>query len=140
VKYLLDTCVVSELVKKSPDPRVCAWVDACDEESLYLSVLTLGEIQKGIAKVADTHRRTTLQLWLDKDLHARFEHRLLPVSEEVALTWGALCGAAELVGKPIPSIDGLIGATAIAHNLTVATRNETDIGKSGVHTLNPWKT
>jgi|SRR5690606_21563050 len=138
MKYLLDTCLISELAKKSSHPNVVKWVAECEEGALYLSVLTLGEIQKGIAKLSDKKRKSGLQKWLDSDLKGRFADRILPVTEEIAKTWGTIQGEAEAKGNPIPSIDGLIGATAVAHNLTVVTRNERDIAPTGARVLNPW--
>jgi predicted nucleic acid-binding protein len=139
MRYLLDTCTISELVKKKPVKRVIDWIAACDEDAVCLSVLTIGEIQKGIAKVTDAPRRTKLQRWLDTDLMERFSGRILPISVEIMLTWGIIEGEAEIRGKPIPIIDGLIGASAIAHNLTVVTRNSIDIAPTGARTLNPWE-
>jgi predicted nucleic acid-binding protein len=139
LKYLLDTCTISELVKKKPAKTVVEWINSCDEEMLFLSVLTIGEIQKGIAKVADAIRKRNLQLWLDTELTERFSGRILPVSQEVALTWGLITGEAELQGTIAPAIDGLIAATAVTHNLTVATRNVTDFIATGARTLNPWE-
>lgn len=138
MKYLLDTCVISELVKNKPEKKVIKWVEDCDEELLYLSVLTIGEIQKGIAKLKDENRKNNIQRWLDSDLRERFTERILPIDEETVLTWGVVQGESELIGLQIPTIDGLIGATAITHNLTVVTRNEKDIALSGARTLNPW--
>lgn len=138
MKYLLDTCTISELVKSRPSKKVIQWIGECDEDSVFLSVLTLGEIQKGIAKLGDERRRFKIQRWLDVDLKERFAERLLPVSIEVALTWGTIEGEAESKGRPISAIDGLIGATALAHNLTVVTRNVDDIAASGARVLNPW--
>jgi toxin FitB len=138
LKYLLDTCLVSELVRKKPDPRVLQWVADYDEELAFLSVLTLGEIQKGIARLDDKKRKATLQKWLDSDLRDRFGDRILPITLDIAQTWGILQGEAEALGIAIPTIDGLIGATAIAHNLTVVTRNESDIARTGAKILNPW--
>ena len=140
MKYLLDTCLVSELVRKKPDSRVVNWVADCDEEHTFLSVLTMGEIQKGISKLNDKKRRAALQKWLDSDLRIRFNERILPITHEVAQTWGMMQGEAEAQGVSIPTIDGLIGATAIAHNLTVVTRNVADIAKTGAKVLNPWET
>jgi toxin FitB len=137
VKYLFDTCLVSELVRKKPDSKVVKWVSDCDEELAYLSVLTLGEIQKGISRLEDKKRRSALQMWLDSELCARFDGRILPVTQEIAQTWGVL--QAEAKGIGIPSIDGLIGATAVAHNLTVVTRNVSDLAKTGAKILNPWE-
>ena len=138
MKYLLDTCVISELVKNKPEKKVVRWVEGCDEELLYLSVLTIGEIQKGIAKLKDKNRKNNIQRWLDSDLRKRFTERILPIDEDTVLTWGVVQGEAELIGLQIPTIDGLIGATAITHNLTVVTRNEKDIALTGARILNPW--
>ena len=138
MKYLIDTCVISELVRKKPDSQVLEWIENCDEDHLYLSVLTLGEIQKGISRLSDSRRKLPIQKWLDTDLRARFEGRILPITDEIALTWGLIQAEAELKGSPIPTIDALIGATAVAHNLYVVTRNESDIQRTGVHILNPW--
>jgi len=138
LKYLLDTCLVSELVRKKADPKVVKWVADCDEELTFLSVLTLGEIQKGISKLEDKKRRSVLQMWLDSDLRVRFGERILAITQDIAQTWGVLQGETEAKGIGIPTIDGLIGATAITHNLTVVTRNVTDIVKTGAKILNPW--
>jgi predicted nucleic acid-binding protein len=138
LKYLLDTCLISELVRKSPEPKVVKWVEECDEESTFLSVLTIGEIQKGIARLEDRKRKHALQKWLDSDLRSRFEGRIIPVTEEVAQTWGVILGEAESKGAVIPSIDGLIGATAVANNLAVVTRNEKGILPTGARCINPW--
>ncbi len=138
MRYLLDTCVISELAKPKPNRDVVKWVERRDEEALFLSVLTIGEIQKGITKLADGKRRDSLQRWLDADLRNRFSDRTLPIDEEVALTWGLVQGEAERQGNPIPTVDGLLGATALAHNLAVATRNEQDVRPTGARTFNPW--
>ena len=138
MKYLLDTCVISELVRPKPEPKVLAWMSECREDQLYISVLTLGEIQKGISKLRDVARKDKLQHWLDRDLTHRFHHRIVSISTEVSLTWGIMQGEAESEGIVIPSIDGLIGATAIAHNLNVVTRNEKDLRPTGAKVINPW--
>ncbi len=138
MKYLLDTCLISELVRKKPNPKVVKWVAHCDEELTFLSVLTLGEIQKGISKLEDKKRRSTLQMWLDSNLQVRFGERILAISKKISQTWGILQGEAEAKGIIIPTIDGLIGATAIAYNLTVVTRNFIDIVKTGAKIVNPW--
>ncbi len=138
MKFLLDTCLISELVRKAPNAKVVHWIEACDEEQTFLSILTLGEIQKEISKLAEKKRKSALQNWLDTDLRTRFYGRILPISDEVAQTWGYLLGEAEAKGIRIPAIDGLIGATAIANNLTVVTRNEKDLIPTGARILNPW--
>jgi predicted nucleic acid-binding protein len=139
MNYLLDTCVISELAKPKPEKKVIKWIDGYDEDFFFLSVLTLGEIQKGIAKLSDERRKASYQRWLDTELRNRFSHRILPVDQEVALAWGIVQGKSESVGRPLPTIDGLLGATAIVHNLTVVTRNEIDLAATGAPVLNPWK-
>jgi predicted nucleic acid-binding protein len=138
VRYLLDTCAISELAKAAPNAGVVKWLEERDEESIFLSVLTLGEIQKGVAKLPSGKRKDAIQRWLDVELRPRFSERLLAIDEEVALTWGLIQGEAERRGKPIPTIDGLIGATAIAKNLIVVTRDDRDIRQTGARVLNPW--
>jgi len=139
VKYLIDTCVVSELVKKRPSNHVVAWVREQDELALFISVLTFGEIEKGIAKVLDTKRRRTLRDWVDHDLKRRFAGRILPFDYEAACRWGEISGNAEREGTPIPVLDGQLAATALIHGMTFVTRNTDDVEPSGVPTLNPWE-
>ena len=138
MKYLLDTCVVSELIKARPSKGVVDWIGGCDEESLFLSVLTIGEVQKGIAKLDDGKRRYEIQRWLNWDLRKRFAERMLPVDERISLNWGILQAKAEKDGTPVPTINGLIAATAITHNLTVATRDEGGLRHTGARVINPW--
>lgn len=139
MKYLLDTCLISELVKKSPNASVLGWLDKQDEDQLYLSALTIGEFQKGISKLADARKKEELQIWLSSDLGSRFERRILNIDTEVAVRWGELIGEAERRGKRLPVIDSLIAATAAVHNLTVVTRNTGDLEECAVRVLNPWK-
>ncbi len=140
MNYLLDTCVVSEVVKKKPDSTVIQWLKAQNEECCFLSVLTLGELQKGISRLPDGQKKRTLQTWVDTDLRQRFSDRILSVDTDVAEHWGELSAQAEKVGRVVPAIDGLIAATAVAHGLTVVTRNTKDIEPIAVSLLNPWKT
>ena len=139
MKYLLDTCLISELVKKTPNTKVTAWLARQDEDKIYLSVLTIGELQKGISKLADTGKKEKLQSWLTNDLVFRFERRILSIDTEIAAQWGELNGQAERHGKKFPVIDSLIAATATVHNLTVVTRNTRDLEECQVKVLNPWK-
>jgi len=134
VRYLLDTCVISEVVKSHPDEGVIQWLEAADEYSLFLSVLTLGEIQKGVAHLAEGKRRQQLQAWLDRDLHERFGPRLVGIDEDTALEWG-LC---QIWSELIHVIDALLAATARQHNLTLVTRNTSDFRPFSVHLFNPW--
>jgi predicted nucleic acid-binding protein len=137
--FLLDTNIISELIQLRPEPKVVAWIEAADESLLYLSVLTLGEIRKEIAALPRTSRRGQLAAWLASDLRARFSGRILPVDEAVADRWGSLTGEASRKGIRLPVIDGLLAATALSHNLTLVTRNATDMAATGVPTLNPWE-
>ena len=138
MRYLLDTCVISEAIRRKPEPRVVRWVEARDEGELYLSVLTLGELQKGIAKLEDATRRAALQAWLEGDLLRRFAGRILDVDREVAQRWGALAASAERRGRPVPVTGGLLAATALVHGMTVATRNVRDLEPTGIPLADPW--
>jgi len=137
--FLLDTIIVSELVKPKPEANVTEWVQNIDESLLYLSVLTLGEIRRGIAALPQSRRRATLEAWLDKDLRARFEGRILVIDQEVADRWGLLTSAARNSGMVLPVIDGLLAATALEHNLTLVTRDTGQIPSMGVAVFNPWE-
>ena len=137
--YLLDTNVISEYSrKKSPNAQVLQWVDSQNEATLYLSVLTLGEIRKGTALLPSSKKRTELEQWLETELPARFNNRILPVTGKIAELWGGMSAQAEKKGITLGVIDGLLGATAIDRELTVATRNVKDFGACNVPLINPW--
>lgn len=137
--FLLDTNVVSELVKPKPDLNVTRWMQATDESLLYLSVLTLGEVRRGITSLPDAPRRVKLGAWLDMDLTLRFSGRILPVDQAVAERWGRLCGSLAARRSPLPVIDGLLAATALEHNLTLITRATQHLGATGVAFFDPWR-
>ncbi len=136
--FLLDTNCISEVVRAEPQASVLEWMAAADEALLYLSVLTLGEIRKGIAALPQSRRRTRLETWLDVELQARFSGRILPIDNQVADRWGLLA-AAKRKGRALSTIDGLLAATALHHNLTIVSRNAGDFGVTGVPVLNPWE-
>jgi predicted nucleic acid-binding protein len=138
VSWLLDTCVVSELVRPRPKTSVVKWVLERDEDELFLSVITIGELERGIARLPDSPKRVTLEQWVRRDLAERFRDRLLAVDAGVAARWGALVGAAEARGQPLPVIDSLIVATGLQHDLTVVTRNTDDLERCGARCFNPW--
>jgi len=134
--FLLDTNVVSELRRKRPEPRVLHWFERVDDKQLYLSVLTIGEIRRGIERLTDPMQRSQLTLWLEGTLFPWLGSHLLPVNLAVAERWGHLCGTA---GRPLPAIDSLLAATALEHRLTLVTRNLSDFDLPGVHIINPWE-
>jgi toxin FitB len=137
--FLLDTNCISELVSPRPEPRVLEWMGATDESLLYLSVLTVGEIRKGMAGLPQGKRRTQLETWLDVDLPVRFAKRILAIDSGVADRWGWITAQAKSRGKTLPVIDSLLAATALHHNLTVVSRNMSDFVETQVPVLNPWE-
>jgi toxin FitB len=138
-RYLLDTNVVSEYSRpRPPDPRVKKWVDAQREDSLHLSVLTLGEVRKGTTLLPAGRKRDQLEQWLDRELPVRFGDRLLPINAQIAEIWGEMAGEAQLQGTALAIIDGLIAATAKHHELTIVTRNVRDFRMWGISIFNPW--
>ena len=137
--YLFEPCVISELVSKQPSVRVVEWVDSLDPDDVYLSVLTIGEIIKGIEKLPKSRRKTELQTWLKEDLLVRFQGKIIPVDTDVIMEWGILSAQVESAGKPMPAIDSLIAATAKANQLTLITRNVRDFEATGMKVLNPWE-
>jgi predicted nucleic acid-binding protein len=136
LSYLIDTNVLSELRNQRADSRVVAWMQARPRQSLYLSVLSLGEIRKGIEGVADPAFRQTLTDWLEVQLPNYFIGRLLSINEQVADRWGRVQASA---GRTLPVIDGLLAATALQHDLTLVTRNVKDFAGLGVQLVNPWQ-
>ncbi|MGB9499428.1 MAG: type II toxin-antitoxin system VapC family toxin [Dissulfuribacterales bacterium] len=138
-EFLLDTCVISELIKTQQNRNVIDWVNSCAEDILFLSSLTIGEIQKGISKLPASKRKNTLQNWLDKELFVRFDRRILLIDVIVAQKWGKILSDSEKNGYKLPAIDSLIVATALANNMTLVTRNTRDMVHSGVAIYNPWE-
>lgn len=137
--YLIDTCVISELTRRAPQRSVVDWLEAVEEPFLHLSVVTVGELAKGIARLADDRRREKLRRWVEVDLRRRFEGRILPVTEEVARRWGEISGISEIRGATLPVLDTLIAATALVHGLAVVTRNVADLERAGAPVVNPWE-
>jgi predicted nucleic acid-binding protein len=115
-----------------------SWLETADEGFLYLSVLTLGEIRKGVASLPQSRRRTSLETWLDVELQARFSARILPIDAAIADRWGSLAATAKKKGRGVSTIDGLLAATAIHHNLTIVSRNDSDFVGMQVPVFNPW--
>jgi toxin FitB len=138
MNYLSDTCALSEFLKKTPDEKVLRWFENQIEESLYISVLSVGEINKGIAKLPVSKRKTELEEWLEAVVF-RYDKRILPVSLTIAIRWGKLIAALEAKGRVLPYSDSLIAATALEHDLTIITRNERDFADTGAKILNIWE-
>jgi len=138
--FLLDTNVISELVKPRPEQKVISWIQATDESLLFLSVLTIGEIRKGINSLPSGNKRALLESWLGNDLVMRFAGRILSIDFGIAERWGLLSAQAKASGVLLLVIDGLLAATALHHNLTFATRNTNDVKLAGLSVFNPWTT
>ncbi|WP_283196465.1 type II toxin-antitoxin system VapC family toxin [Rhizobium sp. AN80A] len=138
MRLLLDTNVLSEVTKPSPDEGVLRWIHGLDEDRTFISIVSIAEIRRGVALMDSGRKREALGEWLAHDLPQRFENRIIPVEAPVALAWGDLMALAKRSGRGLASMDGLIAATAVAHQLTLATRNTKDFEGFGVDILNPW--
>ena len=137
--YILDTNVISEMVRLKPDQKVLNWVANLGENQAYLSVITVGELNKGIQRLrGENSRKERLARWLDKELIPRFRNRILPLDLSIMLEWGKLAAALERAGTPMPAIDSLIAATVINTGFILATRNESDFVNADIETFNPW--
>jgi hypothetical protein len=135
MSYLLDTNILSETVRRTPNKAVIEWLDHIPGEALFVSVLTLGEIRKGGEALTETKRREKLRLWLEHELPAWFQGRVLPIDLAVAERWGRLLAE---VRRPVPSIDSLLAATALHHELRLVTRNADDFHYPNLEVVNPF--
>ena len=138
MNWLLDTCVVSELVRPKPASSVTDWLAERHEETLFLSVLTIGELERGISRLAISAKRSALEQWVRSELVERFGTRLLAVSADVAARWGTMAGLSDARGQPLPVIDALIAATSLVNECVVVTRNTVDFERCGARCINPW--
>ena len=138
MSWPLDTCVISELIRRRPKASVVSWIRGRNEDELFLSVITIGELEKGIAKLPDSAKRAKLEQWVRRELADRFRDRLLVIDSSVAARWGGIVGVSEARGQPLPVIDSLIVATSLQHDLTVVTRNTDDLERCGGRCFNPW--
>lgn len=138
MRTLVDTCVLSELQGRRPNAQVRERFVALDADDMYFSVLTTGELRKGIDKLPASAKKTTLAKWYEQLVTAARDH-ILPIDQETAAIWGAIAARSESEGKSIPPIDGLIAATALQHGLQLMTRNTADFASTGVLLTNPWE-
>jgi predicted nucleic acid-binding protein len=138
MNYILDTNVISELVASEADQRVTAWIDSLDSESVFLSVITIGELKKGIEMLPNSKLKSTLETWLQEDLLVRFRDHILPLDISVLLTWGMLEASMEKQGNPLPAIDSLLAATTAQSGFTLATRNIAHFKPARISLIDPW--
>jgi len=136
--FLLDTNVVSDLRKPRPNSGLTAWIATVDEQKLFLSVLSIGELRIGITLQSDARKRAALETWLVSDLLSRFAGRILAFDLDVAQQWGRIEGRARLGSGKLPVVDSQLAATALRHGLTLVTNNEADFSRTGASILNPW--
>jgi hypothetical protein len=139
IGWLLDTNVISEIGRRQPNPKVAAWVNAQPEESLFISVLSLGEGDKGLAKLDPENPERVRLTTKWQAIEERFEGRVLTVSDAIVRRWGAISGVMSRDGRPVPVIDTLLAATALEHDLYLVTRNTEDVAPTGAAIFNPWK-
>lgn len=138
MRYLLDTCVLSEITKSKPDAKVIEWLEARKPHELCISAMTWGELQRGVARLPQSKRRSELTLWLTQ-LHAGFEDRILAFDQKTAQVWAQMTVHAESKGKSMAAFDSIIAATARAFDCKLVTRNVRDFAHADIDTLNPWQ-
>ena len=139
MNYLLDTCVLSEFIRHQPDERVIQWMDGMDESKLFLSVITIGEIHRGIERLPESRRKNELIAWLNDVLVNRFGRRIVNIDVPSMFLWGSLTVRMESIGKPMSVMDSLIAASALHQNMIIVTRNVTHFQSCGVQVVNPWE-
>ena len=135
MSYLLDTNVLSETLRIKPNAHVIQWLEIVPSEQLFISVLTLGEIRKGVEKLDKGKHKNKLILWLEHKLPKWFEDKIIPITQEIADRWGYLTAHTPRI---LPAIDGLLAATALTHNLKIVTRNAKDFTLAGLEVINPF--
>lgn len=138
MNYLLDTCAISEIIRPNPNKSFIQWLDSQNENNMFLSLLTLGELYKGTFKLKNQDRQKSLLTWIEHNLKLRFHGRIISLDESIIFQWGKVNGESEQNGIKLPIMDSLISAIAITNNLIVVTRNEKDFEKCLAKTINPW--
>ena len=139
MNYLLDTNVVSELMKPTPSPQVWTWLDTMPDWQLFISSLTIGELQRGIEQLPQSARRTRYEHWFEESILERYADRILAIDTAIMLRWGALVASLLSSGRTLPAFDSILAATALTHDLRLVTRNTRDFAGTGVQLINPWQ-
>lgn len=138
MRYLLDTCVLSEMIKSAPDTNVIQWFQARKPHELFISAMTWGELQRGVARLPQSKRRSELTLWLEQ-LEAGFEDRILAFDQQASEVWAQMTVLAEAQGKSMAAFDSIIAATARACECKLVTRNVRDFAHADIDVFNPWQ-
>lgn len=138
MKYLLDTNIISELISKKPNKNVISFIESLNENNIYISVITIGEIKSGIENLKDDNKKHKLSIWLNNDLLKRFDKKIIEVNIDTMLEWGTINHKLKNIGKPLPIMDSLIGATCSKYNYTLVTRNEKDFKNINIKIINPF--
>ena len=141
MKYLLDTNIISEFISKKPNQKVLNYVNSLDENSVYLSVITVGEIRFGIEKLDVENQKKKIDMlskWLNNDLMQRFEGRILDIDKDIMLKWGEINAQLQKIGKPMPIMDSLIASSCLAKEFVLITRNEKDFYSFEIEMVNPF--
>lgn len=139
MRYLLDTNVISELVKPLPHENVWEWVNALPDEQLFISSITIGELQRGIELLPPSKRRSDYEHWLQEQILTQYADRIIAVDTMVMLQWGTLMAQTAAIGRSLPVFDSLLAATALTHNMHLVTRNAQDFADTGIQIVNPWQ-
>ena len=137
MKFLLDTCFLSELVKPVPEPAVLKWMEQREDQTLFVSAMTFAELQRGVERLAESRRRAELTSWLAQ-LEVNFSNRVLPFTLSTSRYWATMCAQAEAAGRSIAAFDSIIAASALEHGLALVTRNVRDFSHAPILLVNPW--
>jgi len=139
MKYLVDTCVISELIKSDNSERVFSWFRNQDFDNLFVSVMSIGELWKGISRMTDSKKKSVLNKWFDEDVIKFYRNRIMAIDFDIVMIWGSLYANLERIGRKIPTIDLLISSTALFYDMILVTRNTKDFVHTGCKLLNPWE-
>jgi predicted nucleic acid-binding protein len=139
MSYLLDTCMLVEFAQRKPEMKVIRWINSVDQNELFVSVISIGEIQRGIIRLPDSQHRTLLLAWVSRGLVERLKDHTLPLDTETLVIWGSLTARKNGTGQPMGTLESLIVALALRHNMTLVTHFAQEYFQSGASVLNPWE-